>query len=76
MKRNINSIDKIVRLILVALFIVLYVTGTVTGTWGIVLLVLAGVFLLTVLINWCPIYWIMGLTTYHKKEDKTPEAGK
>ena len=63
MKKNMGSADKIIRFILAAVFIALYFTGTVTGTVGIVLLVLAGVFILTSLVSFCPLYAPFGLKT-------------
>ncbi|MBP8086747.1 MAG: DUF2892 domain-containing protein, partial [Saprospiraceae bacterium] len=36
---------------------------TVTGTLGIVLLVLGGVFVLTSLVSFCPLYAIVGIST-------------
>jgi len=63
MKVNMGSTDKIIRFVLAALFVVLYLTEVVTGTWGIVLLVLAGVFVATSLISFCPLYAPFGLRT-------------
>lgn len=63
MKKNMGSADRVIRFILAAIFIVLYFTGTVTGTWGIVLLVVAAVFILTSLISFCPLYAPFGLKT-------------
>lgn len=63
MKKNMGSADRIVRILIAALVAVLYFTGTITGTLGIVLLVLAGVFVLTSLISFCPLYKIVGLNT-------------
>jgi hypothetical protein len=63
MKKNMGSVDKIIRFVLAAIFIALYFTGTVTGTAGIVLLVLAGVFVLTSLVSFCPLYAPFGLKT-------------
>lgn len=63
MKKNMGSSDKIIRFILAAIFVALYFTGTVTGTWGIVLLVLAGIFVLTSLVSFCPLYAPFGLST-------------
>jgi hypothetical protein len=63
MKKNMGSTDKIIRFILAAIFVILYFTGTVTGTVGIILLVLAGVFVLTSLVNFCPLYAPFGLST-------------
>jgi len=70
MTKNMGSVDKIIRLIVAALFIVLYFTGTVTGTVGIILLIIASVFILTSLISSCPLYLPFGLkTTCEKKKE-------
>ena len=63
MKKNMSSADRVIRVILAAVFAVLYFTGTVTGTLGLVLLVLGGVFVLTSLISFCPLYAIFGIST-------------
>ena len=55
--------DRIIRLLLAALFAYLYFGGVVTGTLGIVLVVLGGVFVLTSLVSFCPLYSIVGLST-------------
>ena len=68
MKKNVGSIDKVVRYILAASFVILYFTNVVTGVLGIVLLVLAGVFVLTALAGICPIYLMTKLSTAPKKE--------
>lgn len=67
MKKNMGSTDRIIRFILAAIFIVLYFTGTVTGIWGIVLLVLAGVFILTSFVSFCPLYAPFGISTCPNK---------
>ena len=64
MQRNISNIDRIVRLVISALFVYLYVSGIVPGTFGIVLVVLAVVFTLTTVVAFCPIYAIFKLSTY------------
>ena len=56
MKPNIGTADRIIRAVLAIILAVLYFSGTVTGTLGIILLVLAGVFLLTSMISFCPLY--------------------
>nr|NQU93651.1 DUF2892 domain-containing protein [Bacteroidota bacterium] len=68
MKKNIGSIDKVIRFILAALFVALYFTGTVTGTLGIVLLVLAGIFIITSLVSFCGLYAIFGMNTCPAKK--------
>jgi len=58
-----GSMDKIVRFFLAAVFVALYFTGTVVETAGIILLVLAGVFVLTSLVSFCPLYVPLGINT-------------
>jgi hypothetical protein len=63
MKKNMGTVDQIIRIILALGFIALYFTNTVTGTWGIVLLVLAGIFLITSFVSFCPVYRIFAGST-------------
>jgi len=70
MKKNMGSMDKIVRLIIAAVIAVLYYTNVISGTLGIVLLVLAGVFVLTSFISFCPLYAPFGLSTCSVKGKK------
>jgi len=65
-EKNVGATDRIVRFALAAIFVVLYFTGMVSGTFGIVLLVLAAIFALTAAINICPIYLALGLSTRAK----------
>lgn len=58
-----STTDRVVRLLLAAVFSILYVTQTVTGTLGILLLVLGGIFILTSFISFCPLYSIFGIKT-------------
>jgi hypothetical protein len=69
MKKNMGSTDRIVRIILAIIFGVLYFTGTVSGTSGIVLLILGGVFLATSVINFCPLYTLFGISTCKTTND-------
>jgi len=67
MKKNMGSADKIIRVLIAGLVAGLYWSGVVSGTIGIVLLVLAGVFLLTSFIGFCPLYIPFGISTCKKK---------
>jgi hypothetical protein len=66
MKKNMGSADRLIRLVVSAVFAVLYLTGTVSGTIGIGLLVLAAVFTLTSVISFCPLYAPFGISTCKK----------
>ncbi|NUN99569.1 MAG: DUF2892 domain-containing protein [Saprospiraceae bacterium] len=68
MKKNMGNVDRIFRVIVAAIIAVLYFTGTLTGTLGLVLLVLAGVFVATSLVSFCPLYSLVGLSTCPVKE--------
>lgn len=70
MKKNMGTIDKVVRVTIAAIIAILYFTNVVTGTAGIVLLILAGIFVLTSLIGFCPLYSIFGLSTSPVKATK------
>jgi len=63
MKKNMGSADRIIRILIAAVIAVLYFTNVITGTLGIVLLVLAGVFVLSSLVSFCPLYAPFGLST-------------
>ncbi|MDD2306194.1 MAG: DUF2892 domain-containing protein [Prolixibacteraceae bacterium] len=67
MKRNMGSIDKVIRILVAVVFVVLFFAKVITGTLGIILLVLAAVFVLNSLISFCPIYWSFGISTAKKK---------
>ncbi len=64
MKRNMSNTDRIVRVIIAAVFAFLYFSGVVTGTLGVILLVLAAVFVLTSAIAFCPLYAPFKISTY------------
>ena len=67
MKKNMGIIDITVRLVIAALVIVLYFTHVITGIVGIILLILAGIFILTSLFGVCPLYLPFGISTRSKK---------
>lgn len=68
MKKNMGNTDRIIRVIAAIIFSVLYFTGTVTGTVGLVLVILGAVFLATSFISFCPLYTLVGINTCEKKD--------
>jgi hypothetical protein len=64
MKRNLSNTDRIIRVVLAAVFAYLNFGGIVTGTLGIVLVILGGVFLLTSIVAFCPLYVPFKFSTY------------
>ncbi len=67
MKKNMGSIDKIIRVLVAIVAAVLFFTGTVTGVLGYILLGGAAIFLLTSLVSFCPLYAPFGISTCKKK---------
>jgi len=70
MKKNVNSIDKVIRILLAVVLGVLILTNQVTGALVIIFGVLAVVLLLTSFLSFCPIYALLNISTL-KKSDKS-----
>ena len=68
MRKNMGMVDKVIRTLIALVIAVLYYTNVITGTLGIVLLILAIVFLLTSFISFCPLYAPFGINTCKRKE--------
>lgn len=61
--------DRSIRLILAAILATLFFTNTITGTLGVVAVIIAGVFALTSLISFCPLYTLFGINTCKTKSN-------
>ena len=70
MKKTMGNTDRIIRVAIAAVIAVLFFTNVISGVLGIVLLVLAGVFVLTSLVSTCPLYMPFGLSTCEKEGGK------
>jgi len=68
MKKNVNSIDKVIRILLAIVLGVLIFTSQVTGILAIVLGAFAIVLVLTSVFSFCPIYALLNLSTIKKTE--------
>ena len=68
MKKNMGSYDKLIRLSVAIVLIILYYNGVLAGTLGIIGLVVALIFTVTSLIGFCPLYAIFGIKTCKKEE--------
>ena len=67
MKKNMGFIDKVVRILVAIVVIALYFTNVISGVLAIILLIFAGVFILTSLLGFCPLYIPFGLNTGKKE---------
>ena len=67
MKKNMGTVDKVIRILIAVVVIALYFTNVISGIMGIILLIISGIFILTSFIGWCPLYTPFKLST-RKKE--------
>jgi hypothetical protein len=67
MKKNMGTIDKVIRILVAIVVVVLYFTKVISGTLGIILLILAGIFVVTSVLGLCPLYLPFGLSTKRKE---------
>lgn len=63
MKKNMGTVDRVLRILLALVLGFLYYNGTITGTLGIVAIIVAVVFAATSFLSFCPLYKIFGLNS-------------
>ena len=68
MKANMGNTDKIIRILAAILIGVLYFMQLISGTVAIVLLIVAGAFIITSFMSFCPLYLPFGLSTVQKEK--------
>ena len=68
MIKNMGSTDKMIRLGVSAVLLILFALGEISGTLAIVLGIVAVIFALTSLINFCPLYKVLGINTNSEKK--------
>jgi len=71
MKKNMGKLDRLLRSIAALVIGYLLINGTISGTLGIVLAVVAIAFLVTSMISWCPAYLPFGIPTDRGSTDST-----
>jgi len=67
MKKNMGTVDRVARILIAIVVAILFFTKVISGTLGIVLLVFAGIFVLTSLVSFCPLYLPFGIKTCKTK---------
>jgi len=68
MKKNVGSIDKIIRIIIALVAFYFTYNGEVASPWNYVLYVVGTMMLLTALMGTCPIFSLLGMSTNKPKE--------
>ena len=66
MKKNMGMADRIIRILAAVAIAILYFTHQISGTLAIILLAIAGIFILTSFISFCPLYLPFGIRTNKK----------
>lgn len=63
MQKNMGTTDKLIRVLIAAVIGVLYFLDKISGTLAYVLMGVAIVLLVTSLVNFCPLYRLLGTST-------------
>jgi hypothetical protein len=67
MKKNMGTVDKVIRILVAVVVVILYFTNVISGTLAIILLALSAIFVMTSFLSFCPLYLLIGLSTRKKK---------
>jgi hypothetical protein len=68
MKKNMGTLDKIIRTLLAFVVILLYLFGLISGITAIILGIVAVIFLLTSFVSFCPLYVPLKISTLRKSD--------
>ena len=71
MKKNISNPDRIVRAIAGLVIVFFYLNGTITGTLGTILAIVALVLIVTGAVTFCPLYAMLGISTRKKSAEES-----
>ena len=66
MKKNVGTTDKWIRIIIALIIVALYIANVISGTLAIVLLIVAGMFIITGFVGFCGLYTLLGISTCKK----------
>jgi hypothetical protein len=68
MKKNMGMADRVIRIFVALIIAGLYFTNQITGLAAIILLIFAGILILTSFISFCPLYFPFGISTKVKQK--------
>lgn len=66
MKSNMSQVDRTIRVILAAGLAALVFTNVLAGGWAILALIVAGIFIATSIVKFCPLYLPFKISTKTK----------
>ncbi len=67
MKKNMGNLDRLIRGSLAVLVGILYFTNVISGNLALILLIVAGILILTSLVSFCPLYAPFGISSCERK---------
>ncbi|HUW69718.1 MAG TPA: DUF2892 domain-containing protein [bacterium] len=68
MPKNMGTVDRVIRIVLAIVVVVLFTAGQLSGVAAIILGILAVVFVLTSVVGTCPLYLPFKIDTHGKKK--------
>ena len=68
MKKNMGTTDKVLRLLVAVVIMGAFLLNRISGTTAVLLVILAGIFLLTSVTGVCPLYRLFGINTIKKRK--------
>lgn len=66
MKKNLGTADRIVRYGFAIIILIMYFNHLINGVLALVLVLVAGILIVTSFISFCPIYYPFGISTKKK----------
>jgi len=69
LKKNMGTLDRLIRTLLALVFVILIVTKVLTGALAIILGAVAVIFLLTSFFSFCSLYLPFRISTLRKKDE-------
>ena len=67
MKANMGNTDRVIRIVIAIIVGTLYWQGAIEGVFAYILIGLSVIFILTSLVNFCPLYTLFGIKTCKTK---------
>lgn len=66
MKMNMGFVDRLIRVVIAVLIAVAYFSNQMSGTFAVVVMIIAAVLLITAFVGFCPLYKPFGISTRKK----------
>lgn len=70
MKPNVGGIDRIARIVVGIVLLIIGLAAPLEMAWRIVALVVAAIALVTATVRFCPANWLLGINTCEREEKK------